>query len=39
MAKEMMTFINADHMPAKFPSCQSRGQLRGMAAEPSRVTT
>ncbi|HEX2335302.1 MAG TPA: hypothetical protein VHI72_02400 [Hyphomicrobiaceae bacterium] len=38
ITREMMTFINDDHAPAKLPSCQSRGQLRGMAVMPSRVT-
>ena len=38
MASETITFIAADHAPAKFPSCHRRGQLRGSGVAPSGVT-
>jgi trans-feruloyl-CoA hydratase/vanillin synthase len=38
IATEAIRLSKADHVPAKLPSCQSRGQLRGTAVMPSGVT-
>jgi hypothetical protein len=37
-AMEMIAFMAADHAPAKFPSCHTRGQLRSSGVAPSRIT-